>query len=551
MAFGFSKFLRGINLSPNSASKVSQLGDLDSTTNGRLNFYNGSSVSVIVTTSSTDVLTNKSIDANHNTITNLTDSNFSSAATIPRTRIAAGTANQIVVNDDSGNLSSEAQISKLQGGTGADNTNVTFPSTGVIVTETGTETLTNKTLTTPNSDIINFAQLTLNPATPSSGDRKLFTKSDGVYQIDDSGTVTKFATGSSSGDINNGGNTFGSNITIGTNDNFNLGFKVNNIVKYNIPASTGLLTAPSSNTAAVTAVGLVGGAGSSGNTNGGVLTLSSGAGVGSGNGGATTVISGSANGSGGTGGALSLSAGAGQVSGSAGGNLALGSGSAGGGSSNAGDVSITGGNAGGSGTGGTITLRGGNSNSGTSGSILLEGGNSGGVPALTIDANNSVIAATTALSTAATSGYTSITSTSGTPFQVPSGFGQAIPLTYDSTTDSICAYSSGWKRIETIKLQFNAGSSGTTPSIDFNNSPAQLMTLSNDAVLTLSNAISGQAYVIKIIQGSTPFTLTWPSNVKWPGGTAPTISTASGAIDLINLYYDGTNYLGSFAQAYA
>lgn len=38
----------------------------------------------------------------------------------------------------------------------------------------------------------------------------------------------------------------------------------------------------------------------------------------------------------------------------------------------------------------------------------------------------------------------------------------------------------------------------------------------------------------------------WPSGVRWPGGTAPTLSTAANKIDYITFIYDGTNYDGMF-----
>ena len=41
-------------------------------------------------------------------------------------------------------------------------------------------------------------------------------------------------------------------------------------------------------------------------------------------------------------------------------------------------------------------------------------------------------------------------------------------------------------------------------------------------------------------------TATWPASVKWPGGTAPTLSTGAGAIDLIKFVWDGTNYFGTY-----
>lgn len=40
-------------------------------------------------------------------------------------------------------------------------------------------------------------------------------------------------------------------------------------------------------------------------------------------------------------------------------------------------------------------------------------------------------------------------------------------------------------------------------------------------------------------------TATWPATVKWPGGTAPTLSTGANDVDMICFYYDGTNYFGA------
>ncbi len=39
-------------------------------------------------------------------------------------------------------------------------------------------------------------------------------------------------------------------------------------------------------------------------------------------------------------------------------------------------------------------------------------------------------------------------------------------------------------------------------------------------------------------------TVTWPSSVKWPGGTAPTLTTGANSIDIIAFYFDGTSYYG-------
>lgn len=57
----------------------------------------------------------------------------------------------------------------------------------------------------------------------------------------------------------------------------------------------------------------------------------------------------------------------------------------------------------------------------------------------------------------------------------------------------------------------------------------------NVTSVTLSNATSGKEceFVLEITQDSTPRTITWGSAWKWAGGTPPTLSTASGAKDII------------------
>ena len=51
--------------------------------------------------------------------------------------------------------------------------------------------------------------------------------------------------------------------------------------------------------------------------------------------------------------------------------------------------------------------------------------------------------------------------------------------------------------------------------------------------------------ILKVVQGDGSDTVgTWDSDIKWAGGTAPTLSTGSGDIDIISFYFDGDNYYG-------
>jgi hypothetical protein len=79
----------------------------------------------------------------------LVNANLDDAAAVARSKLAAGTASHVVINDGSGNFSSEATLAKSRGGTGQDNSSLTFPTSGTLVELDATQTLTNKTLTSP------------------------------------------------------------------------------------------------------------------------------------------------------------------------------------------------------------------------------------------------------------------------------------------------------------------------------------------------------------------------------------------------------------------
>ena len=74
------------------------------------------------------------------------------------------------------------------------------------------------------------------------------------------------------------------------------------------------------------------------------------------------------------------------------------------------------------------------------------------------------------------------------------------------------------------------------------------VTLTDVSVLTNpTNLRAGTSMILEITQGSGGTkTLTYGTNYKWADGTAPTLSTAAGAIDILTLIsFDGTTIRGS------
>ena len=64
---------------------------------------------------------------------------------------------------------------------------------------------------------------------------------------------------------------------------------------------------------------------------------------------------------------------------------------------------------------------------------------------------------------------------------------------------------------------------------------------SNRTMGAPTNLVNGGFYALAVIQNSGSNTLTWNSVFKWPGGTAPTLSTGAGAKDYFTFRSDGTN----------
>lgn len=76
------------------------------------------------------------------------------------------------------------------------------------------------------------------------------------------------------------------------------------------------------------------------------------------------------------------------------------------------------------------------------------------------------------------------------------------------------------------------------------------LTLTGNVTLTFSGATSGKAcsFAVYAKQDSTGSrTVTWPSGVKWAGGSAPTMSTSANALDIVvfESLDGGTNWYGS------
>lgn len=75
----------------------------------------------------------------------------------------------------------------------------------------------------------------------------------------------------------------------------------------------------------------------------------------------------------------------------------------------------------------------------------------------------------------------------------------------------------------------------------------------NITSITLTPPTSGKArldWTITQAAASSYTVAGWPTTVKWAGGTPPTMTTTNSAWDIITLKWNGTNYSGTYAQAF-
>jgi hypothetical protein len=92
-----------------------------------------------------------------------------------------------------------------------------------------------------------------------------------------------------------------------------------------------------------------------------------------------------------------------------------------------------------------------------------------------------------------------------------------------------------------------------TVTWDANASAVAVLTLGgNRTIAAPTNLVDGGTYILRLYQdGTGSRTVTWNSVFKWPGGVAPTLSTAASSKDIVFFTSDGTNLYGNLQNAYS
>ena len=104
--------------------------------------------------------------------------------------------------------------------------------------------------------------------------------------------------------------------------------------------------------------------------------------------------------------------------------------------------------------------------------------------------------------------------------------------------------------VETLQAVGTVGSSASL-SLTTGTFLTATLTASTPCTFTMPSAVGGKSFILKLIQASSGMTTATFTSVKWPGGTAPTITATASAVDILSFVADGTNWYGTFAQAFA
>ena len=95
------------------------------------------------------------------------------------------------------------------------------------------------------------------------------------------------------------------------------------------------------------------------------------------------------------------------------------------------------------------------------------------------------------------------------------------------------------------------GNTGTAQTISLVNGTVLYATLTGNCTFTMPIPSFGKSFTLILATGTGSFTSSFPT-VNWPGGTPPTITAASGKVDILKFTSNpaGTAWYGTFTQNY-
>ena len=161
------------------------------------------------------------------------------------------------------------------------------------------------------------------------------------------------------------------------------------------------------------------------------------------------------------------------------------------------------------------------------------------------------IAATTAATAANLSGTPALPNGTTATTQTAGDNTTKVATTAYVASPGAIAPTSVTAGIYAMPAEYSNGTCTTSKTIAPANGNIQNVTLTNGdtCALTFTQPGSGTFFItLKVIQSAVSSYNGTISGCKWPGGTVPTITATTGAVDFVNVYLDGTHAYCEAAQ---
>ena len=104
--------------------------------------------------------------------------------------------------------------------------------------------------------------------------------------------------------------------------------------------------------------------------------------------------------------------------------------------------------------------------------------------------------------------------------------------------------------VETLQAVGTVGASSTLALTNGTVLTATL-TASTPCTFTMPTATAGKSFILILTQAASGMTTATFTSVKFPGGSAPTITAPASAVDILTFVANGTSWFGTYAQAFA
>jgi len=94
---------------------------------------------------------------------------------------------------------------------------------------------------------------------------------------------------------------------------------------------------------------------------------------------------------------------------------------------------------------------------------------------------------------------------------------------------------------------YTVGVDGSTITFDMLGSNTHTVTLGGNRTLAVSNVSTGQKFIIRLVQdgAGSKLAVFW-STIKWPGASAPTLTTTASRVDVFGFLCTGSNTYDGF-----